>query len=173
MKCKCKICGHEIDNKSSFLIREVATFDRNGEPKLNKNGIQKTKKEYCCNEAEYNDYLREKAENKAAELELWGLVTEYVGETNNTALYTERRKWGDARKVCRLIKENKDKFDYMRTKTFDRMYSKIMYFSAIIKNNIDDLPDEPIKEEIPQEVQMEFYENKRKVKIRKGLLDDE
>ena len=154
-------------------MREIETFDRNGCPKLNKNGTPKMKREYCCNENEYNEYLKSKVDAKAAEAEMWELVTEYVGKTNNTILYSERAKWGEATKVCRLIKENRDKFDYMKTKNFDRMYNKIMYFSAIVKNNIDDLPEIPMETPVSVEVNEVHYINKHKSKLRKGLFEDE
>lgn len=176
MKCRCTICNAEIDNKTGFLCREYERHDKNGLPYLNKDGTPKMKREYCCSEREYSEYIKHKAEMKAAEDEMWSLVREYVGDTFNSTLFTERAKWGDARRVCRLIKEYKDKFDFMNTKNFTKISSKIMYFSAIVKNNIDDLPDEETVVELrnPEPViKMEFYENKRKTKLRKGLLDDE
>lgn len=176
MKCKCQICNAEIDTNTAYLYREYQRCDKDGNPLFNKNETPKMKREYCCNKSEYDDYIKLKAEQKAAEDEMWELVKEYVGDTYNDTLFMERAKWGDARKVCRLIKEQKNKFDFMKTKNFDRIKGKIMYFSAIVKNNIDDLPDETVIEEVrnPEPViNMEFYNNKRKTKLRKGLLDDE
>lgn len=164
MKCKCQICKKVLDTKTAYAVEYAVN---------KKNGTTEFKNKYYCNEEEYSAKLVADAKAESDKAEMWSLVTEYIGKTSNTILFAESHKWGNPGKVVRLIKDNRDKFDFMNRKTFDSETAKIRYFSAIIKNNINDLPD--IVEETPKV--METYEvhyvNKHKSKLRKGLLDDE
>lgn len=163
MKCKCQVCKKVLNTKTAYSVKcEVNKKD----------GTIGYKNKYYCNEEEYITKLKADAEAESDKNEMWNLVREYIGETSNTILFAESHKWGEPGKVVRLIKNNRDKFDFMNRKTFDNETAKIRYFSAIIKNNINDLPD-IVEEPIIVQSDEVHYINKHKSKLRKGLLDDE
>lgn len=118
-----------------------------------------TKRRYYCNQQEYNAY------NKVFEI-----ISEYIN-INNTALYKEVLLWGtDYAKICCFLQDNKDRLTYAMSKGFNSEYAKIRYFSAIIKNNINDY--QPPKPDIIKQCTDEFYENKYKPKTRRKCLAD-
>lgn len=158
MLVKCSVCGKKIDKATAYIANV----------KVNKrDGSVTYKKANVCSEAEWNQKLKADSDRK----EMITLVNEYLGDTKNTVLFKEISLWGEPNKIVRFIKENRNKFDIMYQKVFETEYQKIRYFSAIIKNNINDMPDE-IKEEPIKIVELEWYENKHKNKKRRKCLAD-
>lgn len=98
------------------------------------------------------------------------MIKEYVGTTNNTALFREMKLWGDYSKVVSFIRDNRERFEKGMARRFPTEYSKICYFSAIIKNGINDYI--PPESEIQKQVNDEFYDCKHKHKERRKCLND-
>ena len=161
MVVKCSICGERLDKKTAYKVMHEVKH---------KDGTTSMKSKYFCSEKEYIDKLR--AESEKAEM--WELIRDIIGETHNTALFKEAILWGEPGKVVGFIKANRDRFNIMNTIPFKTEYGKIRYFSAIIKNNINDFTEVDIKEEPKAAVKApEMYENKHKSKRRKGLMEYE
>ena len=114
---------------------------------------------YYCSEQEFN-----------TEKTFFDMVYEFVGHTNNTALFKEMKLWGEHSKVLGFMQDNKVKIEKSMAKNFVSEYAKIRYFSAIIKNSIADYtPSNP--EEVKQTTE-EIYECKYKHKERRKCLSD-
>lgn len=163
---KCRICKKSIKKNNAYCIQhEVHKRD----------GTISHTPYYYCSENEYVNYLRKKTEQEQARADVWNFIRIFFGDSQNTALFREEKLWGDPIKVSEFIKNNKYKFNIINNKTFDSEYGKIMYFSAIIKNNINDFLNKPQEQQIESEsVSVEMYENKHKNKTRrKGLMEDE
>lgn len=152
-KCKCKVCKAELNTDMAYRVGEIGKKPR-----------------YYCSEIEYK---KEEAVRQTR-IKLNELEREYLGDTYNTAICKEEKMWGgDFEKVISFIENNRSSFDRMNTIVFQSEYAKIRYFSAIIKNGINDYVYAKPQQEIKELKDFEFYENKHKSKPRKGLLDYE
>lgn len=159
MLVKCDLCGKMIDKKTAY--RTEASVNK-------RDGTIGSKKVKCCSESEWLHKLK----TDECKEEIWKFIREFFGDTQNTALNKEFSLWGDPIKVIRFINENRNRFDIMNTKHFDTEYGKIRYFSAIIKNNINDMPDEVVVS-VPEPAEtFEMYENKHKEKKKRRCLED-
>lgn len=162
MEVKCKICGKKIDRDTAYKIEQV---------KKNKKGEIKTTRMYYCSETEYKDYIYNKSVSEQLRKELGDLVTSFIGETQNTILYKEMTYWGnDTAKIVAYLQENRDYIGRAMAKNFVSEYAKIRYFSAIIKNNINDF--KPKAPEIIKKSDDEFYEAKFVQRKRRKCLSD-
>lgn len=164
MLVKCDLCGKMIEKSTAY--RTETTVNK-------RDGTIGSKKIKACSESEWLHKLKLDADKK----EMWELVQKYLGETNNTVLFKEEKLWGSPDKVVRFIKENETLFNIMDNKIFNTECHKIRYFSAIIKNNINDMPDEVVPEvsnETNDTIELEVYENKHKnIRKRRCLTDYE
>lgn len=161
---KCKICGKKLTNETAYKIEIV---------KYNKKGEEKITRMYYCSEAEYKDYIYKKSVEEQQRKELGELITSFIGETTNTILYKEMQLWGnDTAKIISFLKANENNIGRAMAKDFTSEYAKIRYFSAIIKNGINDYKEpEP---EVIKQTNDEFYESKyTPCKRRKCLADYE
>lgn len=157
MLVKCKICGNKIDKATAYCV-----------PKTGKNKIINY---YYCSEDEYKNDVYQKSVNEQLKTKLWELIVSFIGETQNTILYKEMTLWGnDKQKIIGYLTDNKDYISRVMAKDFVSEYAKIRYFSAIIKNNINDYKPKP--PEVIKQSDNEFYESKYVPrKRRKCLLD--
>lgn len=118
-----------------------------------------SKGQYYCNQEEYD-----------TKKQLYSILSEYIN-TTNTILHKEMMLWGtDYKKICNYLQDNRSLFEYAMKKDFNSEYAKIRYFSAIIKNGINDY--QPPKPEIIKQCTDEFYEKKYKPKTRRKCLAD-
>lgn len=135
MRCKCKICGKELDTKFAYLK------------------INDGKKEWYCSQAEYDAGVEAFQKKKKAENEVKSLVCEILGE-NDIVCSTLKTEWAEWNKVASNEKIS-SYLSYRKgylTKTLARikanasstLVGRIKYLSAIIKNSIADY-DMPTK----------------------------
>lgn len=150
-RCICKLCGAELNTDIAF----VGTTNKGNSY-------------YCCSESEYTQHN--------AEIISKNNVIEYtfqiIGRTNHSALFKEINLWHETASWNKLESYFRDNIEYLinvfNNKSFDKIYYKIRYLSAIVKDNIDDY-----KEKIPdiQKPASEFIPVNYKPNKRKGFAD--
>ena len=151
MQVACKICGKKIDRDTAYKVKCG---------KINK---------YYCNEQEY----QEVSKKKKLKDDIYSLIFEIIGNTKNTALFKEVKLWlevADYEKIRAFLIDKKDTIIWsLNHKNFPSEYSRIRYFSAIVKNSINDFE---MPENIVPSAEPEFYESKFAPKRRRKCLDD-
>lgn len=114
-RCICKICGAELNTDTAF----------------------KGNRYYCCSESEYLNYNSEIASRNNVINYLFQLC-----KTNNSALFKEMNVWHETASWSKLENYFRDNIEYLtnvlNNKSFEKIYYKIRYLSAIVKDNIDD-----------------------------------
>ena len=171
MEVKCRICGKKIDRDKAYCVPKFV------ERKISGTKMIKQVNTYYCSKEEYEHFLYEKTIKEQLEKELDILVTSFIGETHNTILYKEKQLWGnDIKKIISFLKDNESNISRAMAKDFTDKngkpseYAKIRYFSAIIKNGINDYKDpEP---EVIKQTNDEFYESKYVPRKRRKCLSD-
>lgn len=158
MKVKCKICGRSIERDEAYKV------------------IQNGKNLYYCSEQEYMNYINEQVKLKKQKDLMYKMVEYFIGKTTNTALFKEINMWlsvADYDTICNYLRDNKVRISSAMRKEFSSEYAKIRYFSAIVKNNINDykpLQNQVVKKAVDTEVYDIKYVQKKK---RKCLTDYE
>ena len=162
MKVKCQICGNKIEKETAYCITH--------------NG----KNKYYCNKEEYENNKREKDLRNSinsAMTQTLGPVLKKASwvELSNTIssleqLYTLEQineyLWSESESISHILLQ----------KTFTSEWSKVRYYTAVIKNNIGDyyiLDTIDVKPQI--KIQENFYmppENKYKPKKRRRSMVD-
>lgn len=158
LKVKCKICGelNEKDDAYKVVVGRVNT--------------------YYCSEEEYLESQKEKQLKKEIKNNVYKIIEDIIGKTINTVLHKEVNIWltvSDYNTIFEYLKENKTFIEkQMGYKNFDNSteYTKIRYFSAIVKNNLSDF--KPKKAEVIKNVETEIYENNFKQKVKRKCLSD-
>ena len=119
-RCICKICGAELNTDTAFTGTTL-----------------KGNHYYCCSESEYLNYNSEIVSKNN--------VIDYVFQlckTNNSALFKEMNVWHETASWSKLENYFRDNIEYLtnvlNSKSFEKIYYKIRYLSAIVKDNIDD-----------------------------------
>ncbi len=135
-KCKCQICGKSLTTDIAYRV------------------VDKSQPKYYCSSDEYNAWHDKKIQDDLEEDILHENITYCIGETINTAIYKEITEWktvADTKKLNSYFFYNRDSI----VQSIDRMdfineYAKIRYFSAIVKNTINDFvePQPEIKHEV-------------------------
>ena len=159
---KCKICGRVLNTNEAFKI----------EGKPNK---------YFCSEGEWQ--AEEERKKKVAEDKdrVYRLICDIMGEREiiNSALFKEWAEWNkvaDNVKIARYLEENKDYLTTAISHIENKIYNRIRYLSAILKNALGDYIPKVVNEseKVQSKVVIEeHYETKYKPKVRKALLDFE
>ena len=124
-RCKCKICGTQLNTTEAYKIT-----DKNG------------KNKYYCSTTEYE--TEEARKKKAAEDKdrVYRLICDIMGEKDiiNTILFKEWQIWlkvADNEKIERYLEENKKYLTLVISRLENKIYNRIRYLSAILKNNLD------------------------------------
>ena len=135
-RCKCKICGTQLDTKEAYKVT-----DKNG------------KNRYFCSASEFE--AEEARKKKAAEDKdkVYYLICDILGveEIINTALWAEKKIWNKAFSdeiIGQYLEENQSYLISAVSKLGGTEYAKIRYVSAILKNSLRDF--KPKAEEIPK-----------------------
>ena len=159
MQVKCQICGKSIDRNLAFKITA-------------KNGVNK----YYCSEKEYNENIKNKAEKKTERSKFLNTVYDFIGYTNNAALFQEEKLWvqsADYKMLTAFLVKNGNKIRISMSKNFSSEYAKIRYFSAIIKNGINDFKNQYKEEKtIIKQADTEVYDIKYKAPPKRKCLND-
>ena len=121
---KCRICGKVLDTSEAFRIE--------GKPV-----------KYFCSESEWR--AEEERKKKAAEDKdrVYRLICDIMGEQEiiNSALFKEWVEWNkvaDNMKIAKYLEENKDYLTSAISRIENKIYNRIRYLSAILKNSLGD-----------------------------------
>ena len=114
-KCKCKICGTELDTNAAYKVT-----DKNG------------KNKYFCSASEFE--AEEERKKKAAEDKdrVYRLICDIMGEKEvlNTALWKEKIEWNKAFSdefIAKYLDEKKDYLSSAIARLSGTEYAKIRY----------------------------------------------
>ena len=123
-KAKCKICGAELDTNLAYKVASKP-------PK------------YFCSEAEFK--AEEERKKKVAEDKdkVYRLICDIMGEEEiiNSALFKEWVEWNkvaDNEKIAQYLQENKVYLTTAISRIENKIYNRIRYLSAILKNSLGD-----------------------------------
>ena len=157
-RCKCKICGTELDSKTAYKITVG---------KINK---------YFCSKEEYDAEAKRKQKEKEDKDKVYKLICDILGEAEiiSTALYKEWVVWNKVannEKIAQYLEENYDYLSSVISRLNSSEFAKIRYLSTIIRDKIKGFVPKPKVEEIPKVVVEEHYETKYKSKTRMALED--
>jgi hypothetical protein len=134
-RCKCKICGTELNSKTAYKITVG---------KINK---------YFCSKEEYDAEANRKQKEKEDKDKVYYLICDILGEKEvlNTALWKEKAIWNKAFSdeiISKYLAEQKDYLTSAVSKLSGTEYAKIRYVSAVLKNSLRDF--KPKVEEAPK-----------------------
>lgn len=134
-RCKCKICGAELDSKTAYKITVG---------KINK---------YFCSKEEYDAEANRKQKEKEDKDKVYYLICDILGEKEvlNTALWKEKTIWNKAFSdeiIAKYLAEQKDYLTSAVSKLSGTEYARIRYVSAVLKNSLRDW--KPKVEEAPK-----------------------
>ena len=125
-RCKCKICGSELDTKTAYKVT-----DKNG------------KNKYFCSDSEFE--AEEERKKKAAEDKdrVYRLICDIMGvnEVLNTALWKEKIEWNKAFSdefIAKYLEEKKEYLSSAIARSSSSEYAKIRYISTVLKNSLRD-----------------------------------
>lgn len=147
-RCKCKICGNELDTKTAYKVT-----DKNG------------KNKYFCNQSEFE--AEEERKKKAIEDKgrVYRLICDIMGEKDiiSTALYKEWAIWlkvADNEKIAKYLEENREYLTSVIARLSSSEFAKIRYLSTIIRDKIKAfVPKAMVVEQVqPKAVETTFYE---------------
>lgn len=123
-RCKCKICGSELDTKTAYKVT-----DKNG------------KNKYFCSQSEFDAEEERKKKTAEDRDKVYRLVCYIMGENEiiSTALYKEWQVWNkvsDNEKIAKYLEENKDYLCSVIARLSSSEYARIRYLSTIIRDKI-------------------------------------
>lgn len=131
---KCRICGKVLDTSAAFRIE--------GKPV-----------KYFCSETEFK--AEEERKKKVAEDKdkVYRLICDIMGvqEIINSALFKEWVEWNkvaDNVKIARYLEENKDYLTTAISRIENKIYNRIRYLSAILKNSLGDYRPKVVNETV-------------------------
>ena len=131
---KCKICGAQLSTDTAFRV--------DGKPP-----------KYFCSEQEYK--AEEERKRKVAEDKdrVYRLICDIMGEQEiiNSALFKEWVEWNkvaDNVKIAQYLEENKDYLTTAISRIENKIYNRIRYLSAILKNALGDYKPKVVNEEV-------------------------
>lgn len=129
---KCKICGKQLNTNEAFRVE--------GKPP-----------KYFCSEEEYK--AEEERKKKVAEDKdkVYRLICDIMGEQEiiNSALFKEWVEWNkvaDNMKIAKYLEENKDYMTTAISRIENKIYNRIRYLSAILKNALGDYKPKVVNE---------------------------
>ena len=152
MKVTCQYCKTKLEKKDAFGVPKGDRYV------------------YYCNEEHYNARIKAVADKKNKEEEIKQKKIDPVYEefvdifgfrTQNSALFREMKLWRgicNDEKILAYLQENKDYLKKRLERLDNKEYSRIMYMSTILKNNLADYKA-PIRVE-PEKINVncEIYE---------------
>ena len=161
-RCKCRICGAQLNTDAAFRV--------DGKPA-----------KYFCSKQEYE--AEEERKRKAAEDKdkVYRLICDIMGEQEiiNSALWKEVQVWhqvADDEKIAKYLEENKDYLTTAISRIENKIYNRIRYLSAILKNSLGDykpkVVNEPVKMQPKVVIDETIYEEPtRSLNKRRSLAD--
>lgn len=157
---KCQVCGKKVDTTNAFKI-------------TNKSGQNK----YFCSEEEWQAEEDRKKKAKEDKDKVYYLICDMWGyEIQNTKFFDEWRYWTKLKSneiIYKYLRENETYLQQVCDRVYKNESSRIMYFSAILKNSLRDFTPK-VKAEVvenPKVTMEEHYETKYKARGRVALED--
>lgn len=159
---KCRICGKQLNTSEAFRV--------DGKPAR-----------YYCSEQEFR--AEEERKHKAAKDKdrVYRLICDIMGEEEiiNSALWKEVQIWNqvaDNEKIARYLEENKVYLTTAISRIENKIYNRIRYLSAILKNSLGDYKpkavNEPVKTQPKIDIDETIYEAPtRNLNKRRSLAD--
>ena len=133
-RCKCRICGKALDTSEAFRVEGKSV-------------------KYFCSKQEYE--AEEERKRKAAEDKdrVYRLICDIMGEQEiiSTALWKEVQVWhqvADDEKIAKYLEENKDYLTSAISRIENKIYNRIRYLSAILKNSLGDYKPKVVNNEV-------------------------
>ena len=130
-RCKCQICKKSLTTNTAYCVQ------LNG------------KNKYYCSAAEYDDYMNQKLAKELEETQLYENIAYCIGKTVNTAVFREVAEWKKVATTSKLnayFLHNKETIlNSINRMDFVNEYAKIRYFSAIVKNSINDFVEPKVE----------------------------
>lgn len=153
MLVKCRLCSTKIERNQAFKV------------------VVGGKNAYYCNEAEYQQVLHDR-EVKDSTYECVNRIFGY--KVLNSALFKEMNIILESYSydyILAYLKDNEEYITNVLKKDFNSEYAKIRYFSAILKNNLQDyhmpIKEEPRVIEYDEPIVHKFHRSKQ----RRGLAE--
>ena len=165
MQVTCSICKKKIEKDTAYKI--VTVSPTNGK-KINK---------YYCSEAEYIKEEERKKKSKEEKDKVYFLICDMFGyEIQHTQFFDEWKSWNKLKTneiIYKYLRENETYLRQMCDKPFNNEYSRIRYFSAILKNSLMDyVPKVEVVEKPKVVVEETIYEAPtRSINKRRSLAD--
>ena len=160
-RCKCKICGLDLDTKTAYKIT-----DKSG------------KNKYFCSATEFESEEERKKKAQEYKDRVYYLICDIMGEKEiiSTALFKEWQVWNkvaDNAKIAKYLEENRDYLTSVIARLGSSEYARIRYLSTIIRDKIKAFVPKVEVVEKPKVTTEEHYETKYKAKTRLALEDFE
>jgi YHS domain-containing protein len=151
---KCKSCGNKIEKDKAYKVTVSG------------------KNSYYCNKQEYETIVK----NRELKNNTYEIIYQiFQREVTNTALFKEINSLVEVygyEKIYLYLIDNKEYLISVLQKSFQNEYSKIRYFSAILRNSLSDYSIPEKKEE--KVIEIEFVNmDKQTIRKRRILADME
>ena len=161
-RAKCKACGEWGDSKDMY---KVVT------------GITRLVNKYYCDESCWQAEEDRKQKFKEDKNRVYDLICDMFGyEIQNDKFFDEWAKWNKLKSneiIYKYIRENEQYLQQACDKSFKGEVQRIMYFSAILKNNLMDFkPKVEVKEKPKVVVEETIYEAPTQSLNKRRSLDD-
>jgi hypothetical protein len=168
MLVTCCICGKKIEKDTAYKAKVVVN-KRTGEKEL--------KYKNCCSEQEWQAEEDRKKKAKEDKDRVYYLICDMWGyEIQNTKFFDEWRYWNKLKSneiIYKYLRENETYLQQICDRSYNNEYSRIRYFSAILKNELRDFKPKPKVEEKPKVVVEEIiYETPNQSLNKRRSLDD-
>lgn len=168
MLVTCCICGKKIEKDTAYKA-EVIVNKKTGEKEL--------KYKNCCSEQEWQAEEDRKKKYKEDKDRVYYLICDMWGyEIQNTKFFDEWRYWNKLKSneiIYKYLRENETYLQQVCDRSYKDEHHRIMYFSAILKNNLRDFKPKPKVQEPPKVVVEEtIYETPNQSLNKRRSLDD-
>lgn len=152
MLVKCKICKNKVERNEAYKV------------------VVNGKNNYYCN---IDEYVKWNEENESR-LRVIDISFEIIGETTNTSLMRELATISKVHGYVKMKNFMEDNYDHivdsLNRINFETEYSKIRYFTAIIKNSIGDYKEK--KEEVDEVYNVDIVEEVKYTPTKKKSFAD-
>lgn len=162
-RAKCRICGKKGNTDEMY---KVVT------------GINRKVNTYYCSEEEWIAEQERKRKFKEDKDRVYYLICDMFGyEIQNGKLFDEWALWNKLKPnkiIYQYIRENEDYLQQICDKQYDNEHRRIMYFSAILKNELYDFKPKAKKKEDKPKVSVDetIYEAPTKTHNKRRSLED-
>ena len=136
-KCKCRVCGKTLDTSEAFKVECKP-------PK------------YFCSQSEFEAEEERKIKVIEDRAKIYRLICDILGEQDiiNSVLWKEVQVWrqvADYAAIVRYLEDDKEYLTKAIGKLENKIYNRIRYLSAVVKNKLGDY-----KPKVQDEVKVQF-----------------